>query len=42
MATLNEVKAFFGYATLTGFKTDWNKLDATEKTWFRKEVKSAV
>jgi len=42
MATLNEVKAFFGYDTLANFRTDWNKLDASEKEWFRKEVKTAV
>jgi len=42
MATLNEVKAFFGYDTLASFRTDWNKLDATEKAWFREAVKKAV
>ena len=42
MASLNEVKAFFGYGTLASFRTDWNKLSTDEKAWFRKEVKAAV
>ena len=42
MATLNEVKAFFGYGNLASFKVDWNKLSADEKTWFREEVKKMV
>jgi len=42
MATLNEVKAFFGYGDLKTFRNDWNKLNADEKAWFRKEVKTVV
>uniref|UniRef100_A0A6M3KD28 Uncharacterized protein n=1 Tax=viral metagenome TaxID=1070528 RepID=A0A6M3KD28_9ZZZZ len=42
MATIQEVKVFFGYGNLASFRADWNKLSADEKAWFRKEVKTVI